>query len=142
VKLKHLPAWAAARQRNAVRYKALFAEFGLGETIHLPVVPPGCVHVYNQFVIRTEHRDALRLALQQQGIPTEIYYPSPLHLQPAFVSLGYSPGDFPVSEAACHEVLALPIYPELTEAQQRLVVENIAAFFATPRLASRSSNAD
>ena len=142
VKLKHLPAWAAARQRNAVRYKALFAEFGLGETIHLPVVPPGCVHVSHQFVIRTEHRDALRLALQQQGIPTEIYYPSPLHLQPAFVSLGYSPGDFPVSEAACHEVLALPIYPELTEAQQRLVVENIAAFFATPRLASRSSNAD
>jgi dTDP-4-amino-4,6-dideoxygalactose transaminase len=128
VKLRHLPAWASARQRNADRYRKLFAEFGLQDAIGVPVAPKECAHVYNQFVIRTGYRDELRLALRQQGIPTEIYYPSPLHLQPAFAGLGHSGGDFPVTEAACKEVLALPIYPELTEGQQRHIVENIAAF--------------
>jgi dTDP-4-amino-4,6-dideoxygalactose transaminase len=141
VKLKHLPAWASARQRNADRYRALFIELGLQHAIGLPAVPEGCVHVYNQFVIRTKHRDELRSALRQQGIPTEIYYPSPLHLQPAFANLGYSRGDFPAAEAACAEVLALPIYPELTEHQQRLVARNIAAFLPTAESLKRSNHA-
>jgi dTDP-4-amino-4,6-dideoxygalactose transaminase len=131
VKLKYLSAWTRARRRNADRYRALATQCGLKDAIGLPVVPEGCVHVYNQFVIRTNHRDELRLALGQQGIQTEIYYPSPLHLQPAFAALGYSRGDFPVAEAACAEVLAWPIYPELTERQQQFVVENTQAFLGS-----------
>jgi dTDP-4-amino-4,6-dideoxygalactose transaminase len=141
IKLKHLSAWTTARQRNAERYRALFTEFGLGEAVGLPLVPEGSVHVYNQYVIRTKSRDGLRSALRQHGIPTEIYYPSPLHLQPAFAALGHSQGDFPVSEAACAEVLALPIYPELTERQQRLVVEGVEAFLHTAERAARSNHA-
>ena len=141
VKLKHLGEWASARQRNADRYRALFAEFGLGDAIGVPAVPDGCVHVYNQFVIRTKRRDELRSALKQRGIPTEIYYPSPLHVQPAFSDLGYSSGAFPVAEAACREVLALPIYPELTEGQQRTIVESIATFLRPGVSVARSSHA-
>jgi dTDP-4-amino-4,6-dideoxygalactose transaminase len=141
VKLKHLPAWASARQRNAERYRVLFREFDLQGTIGLPAVPDGCAHVYNQFVIRVTHRDELKSALRQQGIPTEIYYPSPLHLQPAFASLGYSRGDFPIAEAACAEVLALPIYPELTERQQRFIVEEIATFLGAVKPDTRSYHA-
>jgi dTDP-4-amino-4,6-dideoxygalactose transaminase len=141
VKLKHLSAWTAARQRNAERYQTLFSELGLQEAVGLPLVPEGSVHVYNQYVIRTERRDGLRSALRQHGIPTEIYYPSALHLQPAFADLGYSQGDFPVAEAACAEVLALPIYPELTERQQRLVVECAEAFLHTAEPAARSNHA-
>ena len=141
VKARHLPEWAASRRRNAVRYRALFAEFGLQDAIGLPTTPEGLVHVHNQFVIRTRRRDALKSALRQQGIPTEIYYPSPLHLQPAFAALGHSQGDFPAAEAACADVLALPIYPELTEQQQRHIVESIAAFLGTEESISRSSHA-
>jgi dTDP-4-amino-4,6-dideoxygalactose transaminase len=141
VKLKHLPAWAAARRQNADRYRAFFIQFGLQDLIGLPAVPEDCVHVYNQFVIRTKCRDELRSALRRQGIPTEIYYPSPLHLQPAFANLRYSRGDFPAAEAACAEVLALPIYPELTEHQQRLVVRNIEAFLQAAGSAERSNHA-
>jgi dTDP-4-amino-4,6-dideoxygalactose transaminase len=141
VKLKHLSTWTTARERNAERYRTLFTEFGLGEAVGLPLVPEGSVHVYNQYVIRTKNRDGLRSALRQHGIPTEIYYPSPLHLQPAFAALGHSQGDFPVSEAACAEVLALPIYPELTESQQRLVVEGVEAFLHTAEPAARSNHA-
>ncbi|HTW31715.1 MAG TPA: DegT/DnrJ/EryC1/StrS family aminotransferase [Candidatus Sulfotelmatobacter sp.] len=141
VKLKHLPAWALARQHHADRYRALFAELGLQEAIGLPAAPEGFVHAYNQFVIRTKYRDELRSALRQQGIPTEIYYPSPLHLQPAFANLRYSRGDFPVAEEACAEVLALPVYPELTEHQQRLVVRNIEAFLHAAGSVRRSNHA-
>jgi dTDP-4-amino-4,6-dideoxygalactose transaminase len=141
VKLQHLAAWVAARQHNADRYRLLVAEFGLQDAIGLPTVPDGLVHVYNQFVIRTKRRDELRSALRQQGIPTEIYYPSPLHLQPAFAALGYSRGDFPASEAACAQVLALPIYPELTESQQLHIVESVAEFLNTEGSIRRSSHA-
>jgi dTDP-4-amino-4,6-dideoxygalactose transaminase len=141
VKLRHLPEWATARQRNADTYRMLFAERGLQNEIGMPAVPEGSVHVYNQFVIRTKHRDQLRSHLRQQGIPTEIYYPSPLHLQPAFASLGHSRGDFPVAEAACAEVLALPIYPELTGSQQRFIVDNIAAFLHSGESSARSDHA-
>src|SRR6267154_2608100 len=81
VKLRHLPAWTAARQRNAEHYRNLFAEYGLMDSIAPPFVPASCTHVYNQFVIRVQHRDELKAALRKEGIPTEIYYPSPLHLQ-------------------------------------------------------------
>jgi dTDP-4-amino-4,6-dideoxygalactose transaminase len=84
--------------------------------------------VYNQYVIRTPRRDELKAALARKEIMTEIYYPSPLHVQPAFLSLNYRKGDFPNAESACEQVLALPIYPELAESQQNTVVENIAAF--------------
>lgn len=126
VKLRHLDRWAAARRRNADRYRDLFREFRLASTIKAPSVPSRCVHVYNQFTIRFKERDSLREHLQSRGIPSEIYYPKPLHLQNAFAYLGYKPGDFPASETASREVLSLPIYPELTDEQQRTVVAGIA----------------
>jgi dTDP-4-amino-4,6-dideoxygalactose transaminase len=128
VKLKYLDKWAAARQRNADRYRQLFREFHLESEVSLPVAPPQFTHVYNQFTIRSSDRDNLREHLCATGIPSEIYYPIPLHLQKAFSYLGHKPGDFPASEAASREVLSLPIYPELSEAQQRSVVTAIAAF--------------
>ena len=133
VKLRHLPAWTAARQRNAEHYRNLFSEYGLMDSIAPPFVPAVCTHVYNQFVIRVQHRDELKAALRKEGIPTEIYYPSPLHLQPAFAYLSYQEGEFPRAELASQEVLALPIYPEFTEEHQRLVVEAISNFFRSRR---------
>lgn len=126
VKTQHLAGWNAARRRNAERYRRLFAELKLDGLVGLPQVPPNMTHVYNQFTIRVKERDALRESLRTQGIPSEIYYPIPLHLQKAFDYLGYRQGDFPASENASREVLSLPIYPELTEAQQREVVTAIA----------------
>ena len=130
VKLRYLDQWTAARQRNAHRYRDAFSSVaGLRDLIQTPVEPEGCVHVYNQFVIRARERDALQKHLRQAGIPTEIYYPSPLHLQPAFAYLGYSKGDFPRTEAACEQVLALPIFPEMPEEQQQAVIDEIANFY-------------
>jgi dTDP-4-amino-4,6-dideoxygalactose transaminase len=129
VKLRYLDRWNKGRQLNAARYSALFAELGLNEKVRVPIVPPDRSHVYNQFVVRVEQRDQLKRHLQQSGIPTEIYYPSPLHMQPAFAHLGYKKGDLPESEAASRQVLALPIFPELAEAQQRQVVGAIADFY-------------
>src|SRR5207249_3968623 len=91
--------------------------------------PANCLHVYHQFTIRARKRDELRAFLTEQGIPTEIYYPCPLHLQKAFSYLGYKPGQFPEAERASREVLALPIYPELRRDQQELVVETITRFY-------------
>jgi dTDP-4-amino-4,6-dideoxygalactose transaminase len=129
VKLKYLDNWAASRQRNADRYRQLFREFHLESKLKLPVAPPQFTHVYNQFTIRSSDRDNLREHLRASGIPSEIYYPIPLHLQKAFSYLGHKSGDFPVSEAASRQVLSLPIYPELTEAQQRSVVASFAQFY-------------
>lgn len=126
VKLKHLPAWTAGRRANADRYRRLFGEAGLSGKVVLPLDVPG--HIYNQFVIQTAHRDMLQAHLTERKIGTEIYYPVPLHLQECFRGLGYTRGDLPVSEEMAATTLALPIYPELTEAQQRAVVEAIAAF--------------
>ena len=130
VKLGHLDAWTKARQRNADRYRHLFAQANLNRWVTLPVQPEGLEHVYNQFVIRVQRRDELREHLRQAGIPSEIYYPFPLHLQPAFSNLGYGPGAFPEAEAASQEVLALPVFPAMTEQQQQTVVEVIGNFFA------------
>ena len=130
VKLRHLNQWAAGRRRNAERYVELFHEFRLESVIKSPVAPPRSTHVYNQFTIRVRDRDTLREHLRSRGVPSEIYYPKPLHLQKAFAYLGHKPGDFPESEAAALEVLSLPIYPELSEEKQRAVVAAIADFDA------------
>jgi dTDP-4-amino-4,6-dideoxygalactose transaminase len=129
VKLRHLLKWTAARQHNAARYRDLFAEKDLPESA-TPVAAPGYGHVYNQFVIRVARRDELREALRRQGIPTEIYYPEPLHLQPAFQGLGYGRGDLPQAELAAKQVLALPIYPELSDSDLHRVVDAVADFYA------------
>jgi dTDP-4-amino-4,6-dideoxygalactose transaminase len=129
VKLGHLGGWTSARQHNAETYRRLVTEYGLGRWIILPAHPKDLVHVYNQFVIRTRQRDELERFLTQVGIPTQVYYPSPLHLQPAFADLGYRRGDFPEAERASQEVLSLPIFAELTEDQQRVVISSIARFY-------------
>jgi dTDP-4-amino-4,6-dideoxygalactose transaminase len=130
VKLRHLSAWTTARQRNADRYRQLFADAGIEKFLTLPNQPHGAVHVYNQFVVRTRQRDQLREHLRNRGIPSEIYYPLPLQLQPAFAYLGYGPGALPRSETASREVLALPVFPEMTAEQQAAVVGAVAGFFA------------
>jgi dTDP-4-amino-4,6-dideoxygalactose transaminase len=129
VKLRHLEEWTVARIRNADRYRTLFAQSSCSGRVIVPETVAGCRHVFNQYVIRVPQRDELRQHLQQAGIQTEIYYPYPLHLQPAFAGLGHKRGDFPETEHACAEVLALPIYPELTAQQQGSVVEGIADFY-------------
>jgi dTDP-4-amino-4,6-dideoxygalactose transaminase len=128
VKLARLPAWTQARRRNAERYRMIFAATaGIPADLVLPGDAPG--HIYNQFVIRAPKRDALRSHLTAAGVGTEVYYPLALHLQPCFAALGLKPGAFPHAERATQEALALPIYAELTEAQQAHVVEQIAAFY-------------
>ena len=130
VKLRYLDRWAEARRNNAERYAEYFAEYALSDKVILPITPAGHVHVFNQYIIRVaERRDSLRRYLRDHGIPTEIYYPGPLHAQPAFAGLGYQSGDFPEAEAACREVLALPIFAELTADQQRNIVSRIAEFY-------------
>ena len=129
VKLPHLSGWTESRRRNAERYEALFRDAGLAGTVTLPTRAPDSSHIYNQFVIRVPERDGLRAHLQVAGIGTEIYYPVPLHLQPCFRWLGYGTGSFPAAEAASSQVLALPIYGELTEDQQERVVGEIGRFF-------------
>jgi dTDP-4-amino-4,6-dideoxygalactose transaminase len=129
VKLPHLNDWTAARRRNADRYDAMFASSGLTATVRLPVRDANSTHIFHQYVIRVPNRERLRAHLQERGIGTEVYYPLPLHLQPCFRSLGYSAGAFPAAEAAANDVLALPIYGELSEDQQAWVVEAIREFF-------------
>lgn len=129
VKLRHLGDWTEARRRNADRYREFFSELNFEDYVKLPEESPHCVHVYNQFTLRVRHRDRLREFLKGRGIPTEVYYPSPLHLQPAFKYLGCQAGQCPVAEALCREVASLPIYPELTEKQQATVVGAIAEFY-------------
>jgi dTDP-4-amino-4,6-dideoxygalactose transaminase len=131
VKLKYLAGWSAARRRNAGRYRKYFSDADLLEQIGLPEDSPG--HIYHQFVIRCASRDELQNHLTKRGIGSEVYYPIPLHLQKCFADLGYKEGDFPEAETAAREALALPIFPELTEAQQSYIVEEIKAFYNTTR---------
>ncbi len=135
VKLRYLPEWNEQRRQRAGRYDELFRAAGLTgssieEGIVLPITDPRAGHVFHQYVIRAPRRDALRKHLMDRQIGSEIYYPLPLHLQTSLAGLGYKRGDFPVSEAAADEVLALPMYPELREDEQQTVVEAIAAFYA------------
>jgi dTDP-4-amino-4,6-dideoxygalactose transaminase len=128
VKLGHLDEWTAARQANADHYDALIRAADLGDAVRVPRRVPGCRHVFNQYVIRARRRDELRAHLAANGVGTEIYYPLPLHVQRCFAYLGHAPDDFPEAERAAAEVLALPIYPELSAAQRERVVGSIASF--------------
>jgi dTDP-4-amino-4,6-dideoxygalactose transaminase len=130
VKLRYLDNWTDGRRRNAETYRELFAEYHLTEQLVLPCAPTVSFHVYNQFSIRAPRRNELQEYLRDQGISTEVYYPSPLHVEPAFAYLGYRIGDFPNAEAACREVLSIPIYPELTLDQQQAVVAAISRFYS------------
>ena len=134
VKLPHLNEWHRQRRENAATYTSLIAEKGLEQ-----VTPPREVygeaglsfpHIYNQYVIRTPERDALKQYLAEQGVSTEIYYPVPFHQQECFRYLGYDTGAFPQSERAAGEVLALPIYPELSRDMQEYVIDKIGEFFS------------
>lgn len=137
VKLRYIERWNQQRQERAKTYADLFERQGLVEAavypshgIVLPYVDPRGTHVFHQYVVRTARRDALRTFLAEHGIGSEIYYPLPLHLQQCFQNLGYAEGAFPESERAAKEVLALPIFPELTQEEQERVVTAIAAFLS------------
>jgi dTDP-4-amino-4,6-dideoxygalactose transaminase len=143
VKLGHIADWNHNRQQHAATYDRLFAESGLTSSqtsnqasnevatpVRLLSRSPQAKHVFHQYVIRAQRRNELRQFLAERKIGSEIYYPLPLHLQPVFSYLGLKPGDMPVSEQAAQEVLALPMFPELTEAEIRRVVESIAEFYS------------
>jgi dTDP-4-amino-4,6-dideoxygalactose transaminase len=132
VKLKYLDGWTAARQRNAAYYSAAFAAAGLAAKVATPRAVAGGRHIFNQYVVRVQNRDALKAFLAERGIGTEIYYPMPLHLQKCFEYLNHAAGDFPESERAAKETLALPIYPELEQVQLDAVVAAITEFHAAP----------
>lgn len=130
-KLPHLDAWHEGRRRNAAFYREEFAKLGLLDRLTLPAEPYAATgvtnhHIYHQYVIRVPDRDLMRERLTATGIGCAVYYPVPLHLQECFAPLGYAAGDFPESERAARETLALPIYPELTLAQIREVAEGVA----------------
>ena len=131
VKLRRLDEWAEARRANARRYEELFSESGLLQDgiIELPSMREDSFHVFNQFVIRARDRDRLKQFLKEEGIGSEVYYPLSLHQQDCFKYLGYKRGDFPESERAAAEALAIPIYPELGESAQVYVVGRVKAFY-------------
>jgi dTDP-4-amino-4,6-dideoxygalactose transaminase len=137
VKMRYLQSWNDARRRHAQTYDQLLAAAGLtrtGANAAAPVVllktRQQAHHIYHQYVIRAQQRDKLRDFLKERGVGSEIYYPVPLHLQKCFSYLGYGKGDLPESERAAAEVLALPMFAELEEAEQRHVVESIAEFYS------------
>jgi dTDP-4-amino-4,6-dideoxygalactose transaminase len=135
VKLRYLPQWNQQRRDLAARYDQLFLDAGIAgptiaEGVVLPFSDPRATHVFHQYVIRAPRRNELREYLTDRQIGSEIYYPLSLHEQTSLASLGYKRGDFPISEAAAAEVLALPMYPELREDEQQTVVETIVAFYA------------
>jgi dTDP-4-amino-4,6-dideoxygalactose transaminase len=139
VKLPHLEAWTEGRRRNAERYGQLFQSAGITDLITLPTEPAQTRHIFNQYVIRTPHRDDLKRHLDERGIGNEIYYPVPFHRQPCFANLGYVDGDFPQAERAARESLAIPIYAELTRDQQATIVDEVAECLRPH--ADRGSNA-
>ena len=126
VKLTHLDAWSAARREHAEYYTQAFQ--GMKE-VQTPITAPGNTHIYNQYVLRVERRDELQAHLNAHQIGNAIYYPIPIHLQECYDILGYQETDFPAAEQAAAETIALPVYPELTQAQQDDVIETIHAFY-------------
>jgi dTDP-4-amino-4,6-dideoxygalactose transaminase len=134
VKIPHIEKWNEQRRSHANTYDKLLAQTGLTAKDNSPIKPLQASlqahHVFHQYVIRAARRDDLRKFLTERNIGTEIYYPIPLHLQPCFAYLGYLEGDLPESEKAAREVLALPMFPELREEEQKWVVESIADFYA------------
>ena len=140
VKLRYIGRWNELRRAAAARYDGMFRAAGLDESglypehgVVLPREKAGNHHVWHQYVIRCARRDGLRAFLSGRRIGSEVYYPIPLHRQKALASLGYREGDFPESERAAREVLALPIFPEITEAEQQCVVDAIASFLSEAR---------
>ena len=131
IKLPHLDEWTAMRQENADRYHQLFSEAGLDRIVGLPTAVPGLRHVWNQYVVRIpdHRRDEMREFLDEARIGTGIYYPLGLHAQECFQYLGYERGDLPETDRAAEEVLALPIFPELTAVEQQFIVDRMATFF-------------
>jgi dTDP-4-amino-4,6-dideoxygalactose transaminase len=129
VKLRHLDLWSAKRRENAALYDEHFANL---EGLRRPTVRQGAVSIYNQYVVRTERRDALQAFLKERGVGTEVYYPVSLHEQECFKSLGYRRGAFPAAEEAARTSLALPIYPELTEEQIAFVAAQVREFLTGP----------
>jgi dTDP-4-amino-4,6-dideoxygalactose transaminase len=127
VKLKYLKQWNEKRRQATARYRRLFEEMNLLDRVTLLEDSPG--HIYHQFVARFLDRDRLQVFLREKGIETAVYYPVPLHLQECFRDLGHHEGDFPHAETAARDSLALPMYPELAEEQQRYVVEQIGEFY-------------
>lgn len=140
IKLKQLDAWTAQRQRNALRYRGLIEQGPLAECVTCPTVDLDCDSVWNQFTLRVQggRRDALRGFLQERNIGTEIYYPIPLHLQPCFAYLGCGWGSLPVTERAAQEVLSLPIFPGLRDAEQTYVVEALEEYFGVSAARART----
>lgn len=135
VKLPYIEKWNQQRRERAATYDRLLADAGLlAAKAELPVrllqTSTHAFHVFHQYVIRAQRRDELRAYLTERRVGTEIYYPVPLHLQPCFAYLGYREGDLPESERAAREVLALPMFPELREDEQKWVVESIAEFYS------------
>jgi dTDP-4-amino-4,6-dideoxygalactose transaminase len=130
VKLPHLDNWSDGRAQKAARYDELFRDAGLSEEITTPVIRPGNRHIFHQYIIRTDRRDQLFTHLKENNVGTDVYYPVPLHLQECFGYLGYAAGAMPVAEQAAKETLALPVYPELSDEQQKYVVDVIREFFA------------
>jgi dTDP-4-amino-4,6-dideoxygalactose transaminase len=127
-KLPHLARWNQARQHNARLYDQLFERAGLPETLLRTPIVQHANHIYHQYVVQTPHRDALQAHLQRERIGCEVYYPVPLHLQVCFAHLGEQAGSHPVAERAAREVLALPIYPELSPAQIERVASVVSDF--------------
>ena len=127
-KLTRLPAWSAARRAHADYYTSAFSD--LAPHIRTPVITKGNESIFNQYTIRAARRDALQTHLKARGIGSAIYYPLPLHLQPCFKYLGYRTGQLPESERAASEVLSLPVYPEMTRAQQDEVIGAVREFYA------------
>ena len=124
VKLPHLDNWSKARRKNADYYNSKFA----GTAITTPYISPDCVSIYNQYVIRVPNRDKLFAHMKEKNIGCDIYYPVPMHLQQCFEYLGYKQGDFPQAEKAAKEVLALPVYPELSDEMKDYVACTIVEF--------------
>jgi dTDP-4-amino-4,6-dideoxygalactose transaminase len=131
VKQKYLEAWCEERIQRADTYRRLFEQTALvgNQLIGIPAPSTDKSHVFNNYVVRAERRDELKQFLGEQGIQSEIYYPRPLHLQNCFADLGYKRGEFPRAELVAQQVLALPLYPELTLKQQEMVVEQFEAFY-------------
>lgn len=133
VKLKHLERWNEERRERAATYDRLLAKAGLAGVAQAPLrllkTRPEAHHIYHQYVVRSAKRDELRAFLAERGVATEVYYPVPLHQQPPLRYFGYGEGSFPESERACREVLALPMFAELTGSEQQYVVDSIAAYF-------------
>ena len=125
VKLRHLRDWQKARRENAAKYTKLLSGIS---AIGTPVVPQGCEHVFHQYTIRSNRRDALQKFLSERKIGSTIYYPVPLHLQPLYAGLGHKAGDFPNAEHVANEILSLPMYPELTSDKIERVAATIAEF--------------